>query len=227
MRGRLEGARTAFDLFKALKEMMSFYGFDTFFAVRSARDSTRPLKERIVVTNFPPELVELLSELSTNLASPLFQELKFAVIPQFARLSDMDWPETAKAALQHMTENGFDTIVVLPVSVPGGLTGAIVFGGEREKASVTEMMELAYLANYATDAMQRIVLGVQTDNPLTEREIAVLQALSRGKAISEISRDIGIAPNTVTYHLRRAMATLGTRTRSGTVADALRLGFIN
>ena len=139
----------------------------------------------------------------------------------------MDWPETAKAALQHMTENGFDTIVVLPVSVPGGLTGAIVFGGEREKASVTEMMELAYLANYATDAMQRIVLGVQTDNPLTEREIAVLQALSRGKAISEISRDIGIAPNTVTYHLRRAMATLGTRTRSGTVADALRLGFIN
>ena len=61
---------------------------------------------------------------------------------------------------------------------------------------------------------------------LTERELDVLRLLAEGLRQEEIGRRLGIGPETVRTHLRKACARLGAATRTQAVAAALRQGLI-
>jgi DNA-binding NarL/FixJ family response regulator len=61
---------------------------------------------------------------------------------------------------------------------------------------------------------------------LTERELDVLRLLAAGLRQEEIGRQLGIGPETVRTHLRKACSRLGAGTRTQAVATALRLGLI-
>ena len=61
---------------------------------------------------------------------------------------------------------------------------------------------------------------------LTERELDVLRLLAAGLRQEEIGRRLGIGPETVRTHLRKACSRLGAGTRTQAVATALRLGLI-
>jgi DNA-binding NarL/FixJ family response regulator len=61
---------------------------------------------------------------------------------------------------------------------------------------------------------------------LTERELAVLRLLAEGLRQEEIGRRLGIGPETVRTHLRKACQRLGAATRTQAVAAALRQGLI-
>jgi DNA-binding NarL/FixJ family response regulator len=61
---------------------------------------------------------------------------------------------------------------------------------------------------------------------LTERELDVLRLLAEGLRQEEIGLRLGIGPETVRTHLRKACARLGAGTRTQAVATALRHGLI-
>lgn len=62
---------------------------------------------------------------------------------------------------------------------------------------------------------------------LTARELEVLRLLADGSSNESISKALHIAPDTVRAHVRKAMAKLGSTTRTQAVATALRQSLIS
>lgn len=61
---------------------------------------------------------------------------------------------------------------------------------------------------------------------LTDREIEVLEQLTRDLSVREIAENLGIAPRTVGHHLTNIYAKLQVPSSTGAVAKALRSGII-
>jgi DNA-binding CsgD family transcriptional regulator len=61
---------------------------------------------------------------------------------------------------------------------------------------------------------------------LTRRELEILQLLSDGADTEEISRSLGIGPETVKTHIRRLLPKLQARSRTHAVAIALRRALV-
>jgi HD-GYP domain-containing protein (c-di-GMP phosphodiesterase class II) len=73
-------------------------------------------------------------------------------------------------------------------------------------------------AGHAVPVHRQMVAG------LTEREIGVLRAISRGQSTKEIARSLGIAPKTVDNHTQSIYAKIGVKTRGGATLFAIEHG---
>ena len=62
---------------------------------------------------------------------------------------------------------------------------------------------------------------------LTTRELEVLSLIAAEKGDKEIASQLEISERTVRYHLERIHEKLGTITRAGAVAKAIRLNLIS
>lgn len=63
--------------------------------------------------------------------------------------------------------------------------------------------------------------------PLTERELEVLQLLAAGLTNREIAQRLGITDHTVKFHVNAILTRTGTRSRTGAVVRAARAGLIS
>ena len=63
--------------------------------------------------------------------------------------------------------------------------------------------------------------------PLTEREIEVLELLAEGLSNKGIGARLGISDQTVKFHVASISGKLGTHTRTETVRRAVRSGLIS
>ena len=76
-----------------------------------------------------------------------------------------------------------------------------------------------------TDRHERRSSGEMIE-PLTERELEVLQALASGRSNKQIAADLAVSPSTVQVHLRNIFGKLGVSSRTEAVTYALRNGWI-
>jgi DNA-binding NarL/FixJ family response regulator len=67
---------------------------------------------------------------------------------------------------------------------------------------------------------------VELLQPLTPRELQVLELLPLGNTNRDIARDLGLAIGTVKNHVEHIMAKLGVSDRTQTVVRSLELGII-
>ncbi len=65
-----------------------------------------------------------------------------------------------------------------------------------------------------------------SDPGLTQREVAVIQLMVRGKTEQEIGQELGIAERTVRYHLHHIYDKLSVNTRVEAAAQAIRLQLV-
>ncbi len=68
--------------------------------------------------------------------------------------------------------------------------------------------------------------GLETTEPLTEREIEVLQLVARGKSNQEIAQSLFISESTVKNHLRNILGKLHLRNRVQAAVYAVRQGLV-
>ncbi|AWB68083.1 DNA-binding response regulator [Saccharobesus litoralis] len=80
------------------------------------------------------------------------------------------------------------------------------------------------IAKVVLDNIQKPVTS--EDYKLATREIEVLEKLSLGQSVKEISRSLAISQSTVSTYLARIYAKLEVQSQSGAVAKALRSGII-
>ena len=62
--------------------------------------------------------------------------------------------------------------------------------------------------------------------PLTEREVQVLELIAKGLTNRDIGRLLGISAHTVKFHVGQVLGKLGAASRAEAVSSALRLGLI-
>jgi two-component system NarL family response regulator len=75
------------------------------------------------------------------------------------------------------------------------------------------------------ELMQKLITGIQRE-PLTEREIEVLQLLAHGKCNKEIGAELFISEFTVKGHLHNLFTKLNVLSRTEAIAVATRRGLI-
>lgn len=76
------------------------------------------------------------------------------------------------------------------------------------------------------EVAQEIAIHAAED-PLTDKETAILQQVAAGKANKTIAADLGVSEDTVKGHLRSIFSKLGVTDRTKAVTVALRRGIIN
>lgn len=77
-----------------------------------------------------------------------------------------------------------------------------------------------------SDARSALSAIGEVANPLSPRELAVLQCIAQGMSNPDAGSHLGVAAATVKTHLDRVFAKLGTSDRTATVALAMRRGWI-
>ena len=68
---------------------------------------------------------------------------------------------------------------------------------------------------------------IEEPEPLTARELDVIDALAQGLSNRAIAARLGISEHTVKFHLASIFGKLGVTTRTGAVRRALRRGLIH
>lgn len=66
----------------------------------------------------------------------------------------------------------------------------------------------------------------EPDEPLTSREMEVLQLLAQGMANKTIARTLGISEHTVKFHVNAILSKLGAQSRTDAVVRASRAGLV-
>ena len=83
---------------------------------------------------------------------------------------------------------------------------------------------------YARDLVQQVRAPISpssvVNEPLTPRELEVLDMLAEGLGNREIARRLGISDHTIKFHISSILDKLGAATRTEAVAMGLRLGLI-
>ena len=109
-------------------------------------------------------------------------------------------------------------------AVAAGVRGYLVKDATREEvaATVTSALSDATLRRAAVPSARA------GDGPaLTEREMQVLEGMSRGRSNAEIGRELYLSEDTVKTHARRLFRKLGAADRAHAVALGFRLGLVH
>jgi DNA-binding NarL/FixJ family response regulator len=94
--------------------------------------------------------------------------------------------------------------------------GERVFTPEQERVAVVELGRLARQARESS--------GVRAT--LTEREMQILELVSRGLTVKQVASRIGLSPRTVETHVAKLYRKLGVRNRVQAVSRAAALGIV-
>jgi len=68
--------------------------------------------------------------------------------------------------------------------------------------------------------------GDDLEEPLTHRELEVMQHLAAGRSNRDIASSLGITEHTIKFHVNSILAKLGAESRTEAVVRAARLGII-
>lgn len=94
--------------------------------------------------------------------------------------------------------------------------GERVFTPEQERIAVTMLGEMARRTRESSDV--RAVL--------TQRELQILELLSRGVTVKQVATRLGLSPRTVETHISKLYRKLGVRNRVQAVSKATAIGLV-
>jgi len=136
-------------------------------------------------------------------------------------LRDVDSPAVVLVAAAHDAADAFASgagAVLLRTAPPDKLHAAL--------RAVAHELVVADADVAATVFEQRVRSEGELDEPLTHRELEVMQHLAFGLTNREIAAALGITEHTVKFHVNSILEKLGAESRTEAVVRAARLGIV-
>lgn len=116
----------------------------------------------------------------------------------------------------------------LQVSIfgPGGLTGAMSFGGTRIDSSVGGRLSLTLIGMAALRTARRLIdIETSVAEPrITPREREILRWVASGRKQSDIALLLGLSERTIENHLRRIRLRLGVTSTAQAILASVKAG---
>lgn len=144
--------------------------------------------------------------------------------------ADRAMARAGSAALDAAAAAGWVEGLVVPLPTIGTRAGLVSLAGHREIAEPELRDYLCLIAVCLHSHVRTLVPRHSFALPpmgLTEREIASLRLVARGKSDGAIARELGVAASTAHEFVEKAKRRLKARTRAELVATAVSFGIID
>ena len=186
--------------------------------------------------NLPDDLWHAYAGCSVSVDDPIVHRSRSQMTPRVWLLeapSDTgDVPRQAHPLLQEAQRSGIVGGLCMPVHDLDGAVGTLTLSTCQpltHDTLVTAAPPAMLFSKLLHEACGRCVFGAQRGKvpALSPRELECLTWVSKGKTSWEISRVLEISEHTANFHLRNAMAKLGTANRQQAVARSIQLGLLS
>jgi DNA-binding NarL/FixJ family response regulator len=170
------------------------------------------------------EAVQLARELRPDV---ILMDLLMPVMDGISAIAAIrrDVPECEVVALTSVLE---DASVV--GAIQAGAIGYVLKDAEADELSRAIRAAAAGQVQMSRQAVARLVREVPapaSPHPLTEREMSVLQLLTRGQANKQIALSLQLGEKTVKKHVSNILAKLGVASRTEAALYAIRTGLVS
>lgn len=232
-RDAIEGAKTPDELREAVAAIAIDLGFD-YFALTHHVDIRRASRSAIRMHNYPDSWVDYFDRNRLAASDPVHRAshvtsvgFAWSELPRLIAMTPGDRRVLALARDQGIGE-GF----TVPANVPGEARGSCSFARAAGRPLPTRILPLAQLAGaFAFEGARRMwrakALGPEPQPVITDRQRDCLIWVARGKSDWEISRIIGISPETVVRHIKQARERYGVHRRTSLLIRTLFDGTIS
>ena len=227
----IESVRTEYEVLHLMRQCANHFGFSHFLIVRMPANEQQRFSERLVVSNWPSELVRGYDSFGFFATSRLVVETAATKRPvqgdaHFlapAGASSLQADEVAALAERH----GLAASTAFLLHTTEGEAYAMVFSGKRGPVARGEMAEFYFAAVQLFECLEKTFsTGGSARDKLSSREIECLRWAAAGKSSDEIAIILGISVYTVSSYFKSATRKLEAVNRMQAIACAMRLKLI-
>lgn len=218
---------TSFDIFKTLRQLCVAYGFEWFAVASFQKNDQKTLKQRMIVTNWPPELVEKLSNTPGSARIPSFLRVRASCVPTMLLFNGPGGTPLEDEVFRLHRHYGQDFGLNIPLRKHFEFDGFVALSGSGEPPDDQIVMEVSFVCGYAHSLLNRLhSLNAPGVAVLNDKQVAILRLMANGLASNEIAAQVGLSGSTTNYHVKSLLTALSARTAAQAVYKAALAGIL-
>ncbi len=222
--------RTEYELLHLMRRLIARYGFGHFMIARLPLAEQQRFSERLVLSNWPSELVRQYDACETFQSSVLVERLRATKLPVNGGAELLDAAgKPADAAMVHrlLAHPDMARHFAVQLHTSSGDPFVAMLSGRREPPVGVEQATLYLSLVQLFECLERTFdTGSAAREKLSSREIECLRWAAAGKSSDEIAIILGISTYTVSSYFKSATRKLDAVNRMQAIARAMRLKLI-
>ncbi len=223
--------QTEYEVLHLMRQCATHFRFGHFMVSRFPANDQQRFAERLVVSNWPADLVRKYDGMGVFHLSRLAIEAGMTKLPiqgDSSLLAPSDWESgQAVSAIALAESHGLATTTAFLLHSTTGDPYLMVFSGTRMPLSRPELSELHFAALQLFECLEKtFVAATARREKLSTREVECLRWAAAGKSSDEIAIILGISVYTVSSYFKSATRKLQAVNRMQAIAIALRLRLI-
>ena len=223
--------QTEYEVLHLMRQCANHFRFSHFLVSRFPANEQQRFAERLLVSNWPADLVRKYDALGLFHISRLAIETGMTKLPvqgDSSLLAPSDWESgQAGSAIALAEGHGLATTTAFLLHSSTGDPYRMVFSGTRAPLARPELTELHFAALQLFECLEKtFVAATAGREKLSTREVECLRWAAAGKSSDEIAIILGISVYTVSSYFKSATRKLQAVNRMQAIAIALRLRLI-
>ena len=227
----IDTVQTEYEVLHLMRQCANHFRFSHFLVSRFPANGQQRFAERLVVSNWPADLVRKYDAMNLFHVSRLAIDTGMTKLPvqgDSALLAPADFESTQAGEAIALAESyGLSTSTALLLHSTTADPYLMVFSGTRPPLARPELTDLHFSALQLFECLEKTFVAVTAGREkLSSREVECLRWAAAGKSSDEIAIILGISVYTVSSYFKSATRKLQAVNRMQAIAIALRLRLI-
>ncbi|NVP55589.1 helix-turn-helix transcriptional regulator [Mycoplana rhizolycopersici] len=225
--GALEGVRTEYEVLRLFRRCAEHFDFSHFLVARFPESERLGFAERLVISNWPTEMVRSYDGLGVFHESRLVTDVAQTKRPVTGGAELLAPRQAADIASGLAERFGFTTSVAFLLHTTAAEPFIVVYSGKSAEPDPEKLPALYFTSVQVFECLeQTFAPRPAARERLSGREIECLRWAAAGKSGDEIAIILGISAYTVSSYFKSATKKLDAVNRMQAIASALRLKII-
>ncbi|MCJ8150615.1 LuxR C-terminal-related transcriptional regulator [Shinella sp. H4-D48] len=227
----IETVQTEYEVLHLMRQCANHFSFSHFLVTRFPANAQQRFAERLMVSNWPADLVRKYDAMNLFHISRLALDTGATKLPvqgDSSLLAPADWENTqAGEAIALAESHGLSTSTAFLLHSTTSDPYLMVFSGIRTPLSHPELTELHFAALQLFECLEKTFTAATAGREkLSSREVECLRWAAAGKSSDEIAVILGISVYTVSSYFKSVTRKLKAVNRMQAIAIAMRLRLI-
>lgn len=227
----IESVQTEYEVLHLMRQCANHFAFSHFLVARFPANAQQRFAERLLVSNWPADLVRKYDAMNLFHISRLALDTGATKLPvqgDSSLLAPSDWENSqAGEAISLAESHGLSASTAFLLHSTASDPYLMVFSGLRKPLARPELTELHFAALQLFECLEKTFAATNAGREkLSTREVECLRWAAAGKSSDEIGTILGISVYTVSSYFKSATRKLKAVNRMQAIAIAMRLRLI-